>query len=407
NTNFEPGDFLKIQRAILKTAFASEEFAEAQTIGTKMLQDAKSPLANRIEGAVNAAEAAMLQDDFKAANDILNAAKNLPELNFENRLAIAAGISKYFRYQEQLAPEIAEYEALRQFAKNDNEQNKIDQAVVAALVYFRKIDNAAKIYSDKGDFLKAAGVYRAAGELPKARELALKVLSNTDEKIDNRRNAYSYFIDAQAQNQKIADHYADIYFDKGRENIINDVMFQQISTAMRFGNYTYAKKCFDRLFKFGNWITRPNLAFYYTNCLLGLGETKAAAAFAQECADNEKLSPAIRYRLAVTSAIFSAPQNEKSIQDAIKKCDTQYAGLIKQLDNKSRSEALLFAGRSAMIAQDEPAAKTVYKYYQSLFVPEPTKNYTITYSPERVGGVAGYEKLKDKLQVQKMDRKYG
>ena len=406
-TQLEPGDLLRIHRAILKTAIKTEAFDEARRIGMKMLQDTNSPLATRIEGAVNAAEAAMLKNDFKAADDILNTAKNLPELTFENRLAIAAGVSKFFRYQEQLAPEIAEYQTLRSFAKNDNEQNKIDQAIVSALVYFRQIDDAAKIYIDKGDFLKAAGVYHAAGELPKARVEALKVLSNTQESMKKRQDAFSFFIDAQAENQKIADQYADIYFTEGRENIITFVMFQQISTAMRFADYAYAKKCFDRLFKFGNWMTRPNLAFYYTNCLLGLGDKKAAADFAAECADNAKLPVAIRYRLALTAAVTAAPQNQQAIQEAIKKCEQKYADLMKQLDNKSRSEALLFAGRSAMIAGDELAAKTIYKYYQSLFVPEPTKSYTISYSPERVGGIAGYEKLKEKLQVQKMDRKYG
>lgn len=350
------------------------------------------------------AKQALADGDAAEAIKFANSATTLPDLAQNDYIRAWINVGTILEWQQKPAEAYQAYAKISAFKKEDaNLKNQENKTVADARMRFMDFDGAAKVYRDSGDFLAEADVLAQKGDDTKAREIRLKIIQDEKAPEGLRRTAYERLIGRTPEEMAILDKYLAFYIGDSPNRY--DAFWNHLNSAMQNAAYPAAVKFASLLVKSPNHKNRFLANLYYVNALAGTYNYTEAAKIAEAAAANEKFTMPERYQMALAAAALKTPEDSAAMKNALKKVDQDFADA--KLANKERSNALVKAGRTAMIGNKEIGASEIYAVYESLYVPEPKRCYPIEFTDAPLDGITSWDALKKQPQRAKMDRKFG
>ncbi len=116
---------------------------------------------------------------------------------------------------------------------------------------------------------------------------------------------------------------------------------------------------------------------------------------------DEKAKPEEKYYLGLAAALVKTNGKPAAFLSAAK----AYDATVKDIDNKTRVDALCAYGSARMLAGDENAVRGLNDFRKSLYRPEPKKRYVVRFSETPITGFADWAKVT--AEKQGYDRRYG
>lgn len=402
--DIKPVDSVRIQEQIIAAAkkdskLDGELFAATDVIIAKP----EASNTQKINASWAKAEALALNDKMDEAMKAVRLPLQFQNLSNDDLVLAQTFIGRLLECQGKYEEALAAYSEPLKKDTSEKTKNAVNKNVTDCMMFFRKFDDAAKVYRDAGQPLEEARVYKAADNMKKARESALKVLADEKQPLNLRKSAYEYFVTDDPAAYAVVDKYFDVYVKDNK--FAGNIFWTNCRPPMMQANYSYALRNIELAKKAGGQDRNFLLDYYHVNALAGLNRLAEAAAVAEESA-SKAYTPAERYRLALAAAMLKTPETVGSMQKAFKDVDSKFADL-KKLSTKEISDAVIKVGRTAMIANKSESAKDIYKVYEGLYVPEPKKSYTMDFYQTPVSGIDVWESLKKQPPTQLMNRKYG
>lgn len=396
-------DFIRIQQQIIQLTKNTPE------LSSEMLKAAEAILARpdasngqKIAATWTIGEYYALNDRMEGAMAVVKEPLKYEKLTTGDVIAIYKNIGKLYEWQENPKEAMAAYREILKTDSSDNTKLQVNRLLTACMIYFGDIKGAAKIYHDEAMFLDEARVYINAGYIKEGQAAALKVLANENAAPAERCSAYEFFVEPDHESRAVMEKYLPVYLaSRG-----GGVFFQKTRFMMYDANYEFAARLLEIAIGTSDQKNNFFAHLYYMNSLTGLGKFDVAAKVALAGSSNMNFKLEERYRFALCAAMLQAPEVPGEIQKLFNAVDAKSADR-KELSQKQISDTLLQVARTAMIGNKQIAAKDVYKLYDSMFVPEPKKLYTVKFSDTPITGIASWNAMPNKPQKQAMDRKYG
>ncbi len=400
----------QISKVAKKDSASSGKMLEsAQAILALPSPDGASSSANsemnriKIAASWTIAEHQALNGKMDEAMKTVRIPLQLKNLSTENVISLQSNIARLYQWQRKQAEAIQAYRDILKTDSSPSTKARVNGLIAKLLLYFNDVEGAAKVYRESGDPLGEANVYQKNGEPEKAREIARKILEDEKQSLKDRSRAYEFFISPDAESRKLMEKYLSLWKSTKPNGYL---FFNQLRTAMQYADYGFALRCAEILSDLDSHKKDFFTHLYRVNALAGLGRLAEAGKLAGEEALNPAFKPSERYRLALTSAALLTPEHAGALQKAFKAVDEKSQDRAL-LSNKEISDAIIKAGRTAMIANKPVVAKDIYKVYESLYVPQEKKRYDVGYSEIPVSGIVAWEALKNQPEKQLMDRSYG
>jgi len=399
-------DFYRVQEQIIK---AAKDLADTETLlaaASAIRARSDSSNTQKINATWVIVEHYMLTDRIAEAEELVREPLSYANLGPDDVITAYANIGRTLEWQEKCDEAVATYKEILTKANSGRAKSRVSQLIAGALVYFNRHEEAAQVYRDAGLPLEEAKVYRRSLTPEKAKPIALKVLENEQQPEDVRRQAYEFFMEPGKDDRQIAEKHLAFYMKNFSPGANAGSFWSQARNAMMSANYEYALRCLE--------IARTTTAYkddflavlYQVNALAGLGRTAEAAKVAGDHAASAKFTPEQRYQMALTAAMLQVGEQPGEIAKAFRAVEAASAD-ARHLDSKKRADLILKVGRTAMIANRSVAAKEIYSVYENLFVPEPKKLYTVTFSETPISGLAAWEHLRVQPVKQLLDRQFG
>lgn len=367
-----------------------KDFSAAADSAQRIIDAAGSTVAQKLNAFYQLAGVRLSEGDEVAADKTVRLGQALPDLT-EAEQAVALfniGQLNARMYQHKAARE-----AFIEAAKLDPRQaGKAETALAATLIADGDFDAAYKLHFDAGRTALAASVRQAQDDTDAALKTCRDEFENPDILERLRWLALSQYIDiCNAENrfedaQAVLGQYEALVL--GGPNIRS--FMNILRNAMTRTVYGFAAEAADVLCRRDSLVgdDRFFARLYRVNALAGLGDIAAATAAAKTFAQDKQLSPDRRLYFALTQGLLAGRDRADVATRTIATVEKVFAG--DHLSSAERQDALLRAGRTAMIANHFESARVVGLHYDSLFVPEPTKTYTVPFMPKAPASIDGF-----------------
>ena len=389
----------------------AKDLPAAADCARRILENGGATPTQRIEAAYQLAGVQLMQGDEAAADATVRGTLTFPNLTDGEKGLVYYNIGQLSaRLYRHAAAREAFAEAAR-FAPSlaFNAQTALADAWVAEGAF----DQALTLYREAGRVADAAGVLHAQGDSDAALALLRAAINDETRPDRDRWPAMTRFLDICQAAGRFEDArgilaaYQALAGDtagRGRPlmNLLQDAMTRTV--------YPFAAEAAEVLGQNGGLAREDRFlaGIYGVNALAGMGEVAPAAARADHLAQDERLAPLHRFTFALIQAILAAPDQAAETRSTVGAVETAFAR--EALDPAARLEALLRAGRTAMIARRFTAARTVGEIHASRFVSEPPKTYTVGFLPQAPTGIDGFLAsglVRDPARRARLDRKFG
>ncbi len=228
---------------------------------------------------------------------------------------------------------------------------------------------------------------------------AYNVLSDEKAPLKDRMEAFYFFctVNDSAAYYEIREKYKNILAGQ------NFNAWRLQHTALRpggmlyYGNFKSAAQLFDIIRSHKKEQNAYDLNLWGVRAYAGFDSDKAAE-LAEEFAGTGKYTPAQRFILRTIAAALSRTPAE---------FEAWFAAESKTLDNKSKADALVWAGRYSLIAGKSDMTEKIGKVRDNLYKPVPRKQLNVAFTEERLAGVNDWRNMKNKPEMQKLNRQYG
>ena len=391
-------------------ALKTRDYTTAADYAQRIIDASKSTIAQKLDAIYQLAGLRLIGGDEAAADQTARRSLALPKLSAAEK---ATALFNIGRINARMYHHAEARKAFEEAARLDPLQApKAETAIAATLMADGDFDAACKLHLDAGRIADAASVRQAQGDIDAALKICRNVFANSEAADALRWTALSRYMDiCNAANrfddaQAVLGQYESL---AGPSNRIRGLM-NILGNAMTRTVYSFAAQAADAMCR--NAALMGDDAFfarlYRVNALVGLGDIAKAAAAADAFAQEDRLTPDRRFGFALTQALLAGRDRADDAQAIIAAVTTAFAH--DKIPPAAQQEALLRAGRTAMIANRFEAARAVGLHYDALFVPEPTKTYTVAYMPQAPASIDGFlasDLVADPAKRGVFDRKFG
>ena len=389
-----------------------------------------------------------ISDRARLASDMYNMLMNRSEFA-ETEQMILKAISTNCTWQVTLHPMLAHFYTLTDqpgkcwkvfadcAAANTDFQTVSEIAIAKAREQSRLLDEdgakktladtIAKLDAAKSPFAAKCRLQLAAYHPPfEARKIYENVLANTAGLVEStahrtprtlantqaealrqfisdswEQGAVSHPLGNWKDNKAVYDKYFDNIISNGQAGVLISPLVKARNDAIIYGAYEHALELSARIERISEKEAKSFLfGLYKINALNGCGRHEEAAAFArQRIANFPDYTQPQKYWLAIV-AEFQNPNFEKAVKNVMK----QYP-LSENFTAQQRSDFLLKAGRSAMMAQKTDVAKIIEKTYNELYERRPNLSLDIEFLDKPLSGIADFRALGLDRKMQPIERK--
>lgn len=404
------------QRAeILRQAVATElkagDYRAANAFAQQLLGLPEASSTHKAAAHYELAGIHLIQGEEEAADREVRKGLALPDLAPAQRAAVQADVGKL---NARMFRHAAAREAYAEAARLDPRQAvRYETAMAATWIADRQYDEAVRMHLDGGRHAEAAAVRQTEGDFVAATNICLAAIGDPELPEPERWNAMARFFNiCDSANFFEA---AREMLGQAREMIENTpsrhtALMPLLATTMRRAAYPCAADIAGLLCKTpslsaqNHWLAR----LYRVNALAGLGDLPGVARSADEFAQDTRLAPWQRLFFSYVQTLLSGTEKPKEIRALLAAVETAYGG--DDISPSQKQDALLRAGRTAMIVHRFATAKAVAAYYDGLFVPEPVKTYTVSFmsdAPRSIDSFIAAGFLQDSKRRGVFDRKFG
>jgi hypothetical protein len=407
-------DAIRLREKVQRTLQALGKDDAARDQARYIYAATNAPAASRVAACAYLAQSLIETGAYAKASEFLRTPFAFPGLTAQITAKIVESIGRVAVVQDQFDAALAIYREAYTHFKTSEMTNLVTGLSAAVLVDALRFEEAAKLWIDQGRLLDAADVFgsRHSPFGDRARELRLQMLEDEAAPLALRAKAYSSFLTMDRKDVPIATRYVDVFIrantNAAAAAFVNMLTANGRGTAY-FGDYAGGVRCLEWL----KPLVKPNSTFKTTICGLnayaGLGRLDDAVAFAREALGYAGYTPQELYQLKITAAALTLRDPKASVETCTASLAKADADAVKTfpLSAADRATALEFVGTTLLHARLEPAARAVDSLYRNLYVPEPKKCYTVTYSETPITGIDTWNAVAAKVERQLMDRKYG
>ena len=399
-----------LQRALAGLGRGGDARAQAETI----LANTNAPAASRVAANASLAQTATEAGDYAAAEKRLRQALDLPGLNTTLVAQILESVGRLYLLQEQEDKALPIYQEAYRYFQTPDMTNRVIRLSVAALTEALRFEEAARLWLDRGERLEAAAVlanqYSPFAE--RARELRLQVLEDETSSREARATAYQSFLTADPRDVPVAVKHHSLFIQSNTNRAVSTFV-NRISQA---GGGTAYFGDFAGTLRYLGWLkplVTPNLDFKTTVCGINayaaLGRLDEAVALAREAQVYVGFTPQEIYQMRMTVAALALRDPKAAVAASSAALARAEAANAKDLglSPAQRADALARAGATVMQANLEPTARAVAALREGLYVPQPRKRYTVTFSDRPISGIDSWDSVAPKTERQLLDRTYG
>lgn len=389
----------------------AKDLPAAADCARRILESGGATALQRIEAANQLAGVQFMQGDEAAADATVRRTLAFPDLKHDEkgrayynigqisaRMYRHAAAREAFAEVARLAPALA---------------LKAETAIADAWVAEGAFDQAITLHREAGRLAEAASVLHAKGDSDAALALLRTAVDNEALHERDRWAAMTRFLEiCQAtgrfeEARGILPAYRTLAGDtagRGRP------LMNLLQHAMTRTVYPFAAEAAEVLGA-NHGLAREErflAGIYGVNAFAGMGQTAPAATRADSLAQDVRLTVQHRFTFALIQALLTAPDKAADARAMVAAVETAFAR--EALDPAARLEALLRAGRTAMIARRFATARAIGELHESRFVPEPTKTYTVGFLPQAPASIDGFLAsglVRDPARRARLDRKFG
>ncbi len=174
------------------------------------------------------------------------------------------------------------------------------------------------------------------------------------------------------------------------------------------GNYPAARRAYrilERIHEATGKVGTFPLAQYAAFAFCDAHDFAAAAKICRDAIEGGwTKEPAELYQLNLMATLLPLKGDETALLKAVRKADAKFAG---ELLPKTRVERIERVGTASVIGVREPLSRALAAFRKSLFVPAPKREYVVHYSETPIAGLAAWDKVVPKPEMQLMDRQFG
>jgi hypothetical protein len=310
--DIKPADVVRIQEQII--AAAQKDFKlndELIATADLIIGNAEASNTQKINATWAKVELFALNDKMDEAMKTVRLPLGFKNLTVDELVLAHDCIGRLLELQGKCDEAIAAYREPLKTDTSEKTKNAVNKSVTDCMIFFRKFNDAAKVYADAGQPMEEVRIYKSAGDMTKGRAIALKVLEDEKQPLALRRQAYEYFIIDDPATFAIVDKYFDLYAKDNK--FAGSIFWNNCRLPMMQANYPYALRNIELAKKTGTQDSNFQMDYYHVNALAGLNRLAEATAVADASAA-KTYSPAERYRLALAAAMLKTPETAGSIQ---------------------------------------------------------------------------------------------
>ena len=408
------GEEIRLRESLQRTLDALGRGGDARTHAEAILANTNAPAASRVAANTTLAQPAIEAGDFAAAERRLRQGLGFPGLNTTLVAQILESVGRLYLLQEQVDKVLPIYQEAYRYFQTPDMTNRVLRLSTAALMETLRFEEAARLWLDRGERLEAAAVLGSQQSpfAEQARDLRLQVLEDETSTREARASAYQSFLTQDPRDVPVAVKHHGLFIQSNTNRavatFVNRITQNGSSTAY-FGD-------FAGTLRYLGWLkplVTPNLNFRTTLCGINayaaLGRLDEAVALAREAQVYVGFTPQETYQMKVTVAALG-------LRDPRAEVATVSAGLARTeaaaakdlaLSPAQRAEALASVGATVMQANLENTARAVAALREGLYVPQPRKRYTVTFSDRPITGIDSWDSAAPKTERQLLDRTYG
>jgi tetratricopeptide (TPR) repeat protein len=389
----------------------AKDLPAAADCARRILASSGATPTQRIEAAYQLAGVQLMQGDEAAADATVRGTLTFPGLSDGEKGRAYYNIGQI---SARMYRHAAAREAFAEAARLDPALKlKAETAMADAWMAEGATDQALTLYREAGRVADAAGVLHAQGDSDAALALLRAAINDETRPDRDRWPAMTRFLDiclAAGRFEEARGILAAYQTLAGDTAVRGRPLMSLLQLAMTRTVYPFAAEAAETLGANGGLAREERFlaGIYGVNALAGMGEVVTATARADHLAQDERLAPLHRFTFALIQGILAAPDQASGIRATVGAVETAFAR--EALDPAARLEALLRAGRTAMIARRFTAARAVGEIHTSRFVPEPTKTYTVGFMPQAPASIDGFlasDLVRDPPRRARLDRKFG
>ncbi len=238
------------------------------------------------------------------------------------------------------------------------------------------------------------------------------MLEDSSRPLAERARAYRAFLTFDPRDIPLAVKYRDVFVEADPARAA--ATFEQLITARGRGTAYFGD--FEGTLRYLEWLrplAEPNFNYRTTlfgiHALAALGRLDEATDLAREAVDYAGFAPPETYQMQMIRAALAIRDPATTVEQAAARLAAEDAAATRDrpLTSEQRAEALAFVGTTALHANLEPVVRALDALRRGLYVPEPTKRYTVTYSPRPITGIDSWDRFAPRTERQVLDRGYG
>lgn len=387
-----------------------KEYPAATDYAQRIIAAPAATAAQKLNAHYQLAGIQLMQGDEAAADKTARQALALPQLTSAEQAVAQVNIGKL---NARMYRHAAAREAYADAIKLDPLQAyKAGFAIADSWVAEGNYEAAFKLHHDAGRFADAAKVRQVQGDAEAALKLCRSTIDNPALDEDQRWNAMLRYIEICNEGSRFADVQSVLVQFEALADATPAryaALLPILRIAMTRAAYPFAKVVSTTLCRTSALRVEDHYQsrLYRVNALVGAGDLPKAVSCADDFAQDPLLAPERRLFFALVQALLSGADEQAVTQKMIATVMNAFAQA--EITPAQKQDALLRAGRTAMIAQRYETAKAVGASYDALFVPEPVKTYTVAFMPKAssIDSFLTSNVVKNAAQRGVFDRKFG
>ena len=403
-----------LRESLQRTLAALGRGGDARAQAEAILANTNAPAASRVAANATLAQPVIEAGDYADAEKRLRQALGLPGLNTTLVAQILESVGRLYLLQEQEDKALPVYQEAYRYFQTADMTNRVIRLSVATLTEGLRFEEAARLWLDRGERLDAAAVLGSQHSpfAEQARDLRLQVLEDETSTREARASAYQSFLTFDPRDVPVAVKHHDLFIQSNTNRAVSTFVnriTQNGSGTAYFGDYAGTLRYLGWL----KPLVTPNLDFKTTVCGINAyaaqGRLDEAVALAREAQVYVGFTPQETYQMKMTVAALG-------LRDPRADVATISAGLARTeavaakelaLAPAQRAQTMASVGATVMQANLENTARAVAALREGLFVPQPRKRYTVTFSARPITGIDGWDSAAPTTERQLLDRTYG
>lgn len=403
----------------IETETRGANYSQAAAHARRIIAIPDARLRQQVEARHHLAQALLELGEAQAAEESVRQALTIEGLKpFETSLAwenigrISVSLKRQAAAREAFLTAL-QYEPERPNAGDIRRRDRLVDAVIKTYEEEQAYQAAIDFCLSRGLHGQAARVISASGEHAKAYDFALAAAK--DEQLDDaaRWGAMVQYIAMCNSDYK----YAALAREAGLVAQLGAAAPERYKTLLAILRSAMMRAVYPAAAQFAALTIQADklnpteffqVHLYRVNALAGSGQQATAASEAAKFATLERLPPPQRFYFALVAQLLQGADEAAAVAKIVAQVQQQFG--FASLADEELQDAMLRAGRSAMIAQRYETAKGVSASYDALFIHPPQKEYTVAYmqqAPHAIDSFLASEIIKNAAQRATFDRKFG